>query len=182
MIGIWLRFVMGVRVGAESIFKGWPLVRIGGKGSSISIGNRFLAISRLSDNAIGVPHRVIIRTVASGARIVIGDDVGVSGCVIVATKSIKIGHRVLVGSGALIVDSDLHPQDKMLRQREPWNKGACAPIVIGDDVFIGTRAIILKGVTIGPGAIVGAGAVVTQDVPAGAVVAGNPARVVRESV
>jgi maltose O-acetyltransferase len=49
------------------------------------------------------------------------------------------------------------------------------PVLIGEKCFIGARAIILKGVTIGDGAVVGAGAVVTRDVPAGAVVAGNPA-------
>nr|WP_272505012.1 DapH/DapD/GlmU-related protein [Salinibacter ruber] len=63
---------------------------------------------------------------------------------------------------------------------EDINAGAAAPIVIENDVFVGMEALILKGVTIGEGAVVGAGSVVTQDVPRRAVVAGNPATVVRE--
>lgn len=58
-------------------------------------------------------------------------------------------------------------------------QGQRAPIVIGNDVFIGARSIILKGVTIGDAAIIGAGSVVTKDVPAGAIAAGNPAKIVR---
>lgn len=142
----------------------------------------FFAISRMKDNPIEVPHCVIIRTVASDAKIVIGDDVGLSGCVVCATKSICIGNRVKIGSGALIVDSDLHSlaQDVRLRLQEEQNgsKGKCCPIVIGDDVFIGARAIVLKGVNIGRGAIVGAWAVVVKNVPDGATVVGNPARIV----
>jgi acetyltransferase-like isoleucine patch superfamily enzyme len=91
---------------------------------------------------------------------------------------VSIGNRVLVGAGALIIDSDahpLHPEDRL--------RGACpanSPVEIEDDVFIGARAIILKGVRIGQGAVVGAGAVVTSDVPAFTIAAGNPARVVAE--
>jgi acetyltransferase-like isoleucine patch superfamily enzyme len=108
--------------------------------------------------------------------VIIGDDVGMSGCSITAENQIKIGNRVLVGAGALIIDSDAHPlspEDRATRQ-----SARTAPIEIQDDVFIGARAIILKGVRIGYGAVVGAGAVVAKNVPARAIVAGNPARVV----
>jgi acetyltransferase-like isoleucine patch superfamily enzyme len=60
-----------------------------------------------------------------------------------------------------------------------WYDSECAPVLIGDDVWIGLRAIILKGVVIGDAAVIAAGAVVTHDVPAYSVVAGNPARVVK---
>lgn len=180
MIRTWLKWVCGIKLGAGAVFSGWPFVRVGGNMSLISIGARFKAISRMRDNSIGVPHRVVIRTVAPGAKIVIGDDVGMSGCVIAAAKSVEIGNRVLIGSGALIVDSDLHPLDPVMRRERPWSKGACAPIVIGDDVFIGARAIVLKGVTIGAGSVVGAGAVVTHDIPPGVVVAGNPAVIMKQ--
>ena len=171
---MWLRLAFRMRIAKGWTFKGMPFIRVGGMGSRIEIGDDFKAISNIKDNSIGVPHRVVIRTVASGAEIVIGSGVGVSGCVISAAKSIHIGDRVLIGSGALIFDSDLHP----LEAGERHGQGACAPIVIEDDVFIGARAIILKGVTIGKGAVVGAGAVVTKDVQPGVRVAGNPAKVI----
>ena len=56
----------------------------------------------------------------------------------------------------------------------------CAPVVIGDDVFVGAKCIILKGVTIGKGAIIGAGSVVTKNIPARQIWAGNPAKFIRE--
>ena len=171
---LWLRVAFGMKAARGWCFKGYPFIRVGGRNSRIEIGENFTAISRIKDNSIGVPHKVVIRTVADGAEIVIGRDVGVSGCVISATKSIHIGDRVLIGSGALIFDSDLHPLEAGIRH----GRGACAPIVIEDDVLIGARAIVLKGVTIGKGAIVGAGAVVTKDVPAGVHVGGNPAKVI----
>ncbi len=171
---LWLKTVFRFKLGKGWVFKGRPFVRVGGRDSKIEIGRNFRAISRLEDNSIGVPHRVVVRTVANGAKISIGDDVGVSGCVISATNSITIGNRVLIGSGALIFDSDLHPLESGIRH----GQGECAPIVIDDDAFIGARAIVLKGVTIGKGAVVGAGAVVAKDVPSGAIVAGNPAKVI----
>ena len=118
----------------------------------------------------------IIRTVRAGATISIGDDVGISGATVSASKSIAIGNGVLIGSGSLITDSDAHalnPED-----RRKGKDGVAKPIIIGNDVFIGARAIILKGVTIGEGAVVGAGAVVAHDVPPRTIVAGNPARIV----
>lgn len=68
----------------------------------------------------------------------------------------------------------------MCRGAEVINAEAAAPIVIEDDVFVGMEALVLRGVTVGEGAVVGAGAVVTQDVPPQTVGAGNPATVVRE--
>lgn len=171
---IWLRMAFGMKVARGWRFIGRPFIRVGGRNSRIEIGENFTAISRIKDNPIGVPHRVIVRTVSDGAEIVIGRDVGVSGCVVSAARNIFIGDRVLIGSGALIFDSDFHPLEAGVRH----GRGVCAPIVIEDDAFIGARAIVLKGVTIGKGAIVGAGAVVTKDVPAGAHVGGNPAKVI----
>lgn len=171
---IWLRLVFGIKGAKGWNLKGCPFIRVGGRNSRIEIGENFTAISRFRDNSIGVPHKVIVRTISDGAEIVIGRDVGLSGCVISAAKSIRIGDRVLIGSGALIFDSDLHPLEAGIRH----GRGKCAPIVIEDDALIGARAIILKGVAIGKGAIVGAGAVVAKDVPAGARAVGNPARII----
>jgi acetyltransferase-like isoleucine patch superfamily enzyme len=92
---------------------------------------------------------------------------------VVCTTAVTIGSRVAIGWGCNILDSDFHSID---------GAPIRAPVVIGDDVWIGINATILKGVSVGDGAIVAAGAVVTRDVPANALVAGNPAVIVREQV
>ncbi|ESU22174.1 hypothetical protein FEDK69T_21520 [Flavobacterium enshiense DK69] len=89
-------------------------------------------------------------------------------------KSIKIGHQVAISKGVIIRDSDNHVLNGDANKMS-------APIVIGNHVWIGLRAIILKGVTIGDGAVIAAGAVVIKDVPANTVVAGVPARVIKEN-
>jgi len=83
---------------------------------------------------------------------------------------------VLIGSGCLITDSDAHPIDP--DERRLGRGGLSKPIVIEDDVFIGARASILKGVSIGKGAVGGAGTVVTHDVAPRSRVAGNPMKVI----
>ena len=96
-----------------------------------------------------------------------------AGCTILDSGRVSIGARTMFGPGAQIYCAE-HHKDPALR-----SKGIeiARPVAIGNDVWIGGSAIILGGVTIGEGAIVGAGAVVTRDVPAGATVVGNPARV-----
>ena len=78
----------------------------------------------------------------------------------------------------MILDNDFHPLDPTQRRLHPTAGAACSPVHIGSDVFIGARALVLKGVSIGDGAVVGAGAVVVKSVPPGAIVGGNPARVI----
>lgn len=145
--------------------------------STISIGNKFIACSDPKKNSIGIIQKVIIKALAPKSIIQIGDNVGVSGCTI-SGKHIIIGNNVLIGSGVLITDSDAHPIHPRLRH--DGNYIVTAPIVIEDDVFIGARSIILKGVTIGKGAVVGAGSVVTKDIPGMSIVGGNPAKVISQ--
>jgi acetyltransferase-like isoleucine patch superfamily enzyme len=107
------------------------------------------------------------------AALVIGDRVSIGD-----RTQIHCGERVTIGAGTLIswdcviMDRDYHNPDGGAERT--------APVVIGKNVWVGCRAIILKGVTIGDGAVVGAGSVVTRDVPPCTLVAGNPARVVRQ--
>ena len=107
----------------------------------------------------------------------VGASFGMTGGTLCAAERIEIGDRVLVGANSTIIDTDFHPLDPGRRQLDP-SGGATDPVLIEDDVFIGMSCIILKGVHIGRGAVVGAGSVVAGDVPAGAIVGGNPARVV----
>lgn len=149
-------------------------------GASISIGDRAVMVSRSLGTALGVSHPVILRCLAPGARISIGDDCGLSGTSICAAKEVRIGDRCLFGADAMVFDTDFHnhaPEGR--RYAAPDWDAISKPVMIGNDVFIGARAIITKGVTIGDGAIVAAGSVVTRDVPERAVVGGNPARVLK---
>lgn len=114
---------------------------------------------------------VVLSTRRSGAVLEVGEDCGFTGTTLVAADRITIGYRVLVGGNASIVDFDFHPLTPEGRA-EAINAGAAAHILIGDDVFVGTGALVLKSVTIGDGAVVGAVSVVTQDVPPWTVVGG----------
>lgn len=115
------------------------------------------------------------------AELIIGDGTFVGhACGFNAGKSIRIGKHCLLATGVLIYDLDGHPLDAAARRAgEPSPDGEIRPVMIGDDVWIGTGALILKGVTIGDRAVVAARSVVTSDVPSDAVVAGNPAKIVR---
>lgn len=97
-------------------------------------------------------------------------------CVFLDLAPIRIGRRTLIGPKVQLLTAH-HPFDADLRatQRE-----AGRPITIGNDCWLGGGVIVCPGVTIGNGAIIGAGSVVTRDIPAGAVAAGNPARIIRK--
>lgn len=90
---------------------------------------------------------------------------------------IRIGRDGLFGAHVEIFDSDFHDLDPARRKA---GTQVAAPVEIGDNVFVGMGARILKGVTIGSDSVVGAGSVVTSSIPAGVIAAGNPARVIRE--
>lgn len=107
-----------------------------------------------------------------------------------SAHEILVGDRVLISHNVNIFDNDTHPINAKARH-EQFKQIISVdhpkainlrekPILICDDVLIGCMVIILKGVTIGEGAIIGAGSVVTKDVPAWTIVAGNPAKVIRE--
>ncbi len=140
----------------------------------IVLGAR-VRLSGKSSIAFGRPSPDIPELVI-GDGTFLGHDCGLN-----VGRSIRIGRHCLLATGVLIYDQDGHPLDAALRRAgEPTPPESIARVLVGDDVWIGFGALILKGVTIGDRAVVAAHAVVTKDVPADAVVAGNPARVVRE--
>jgi acetyltransferase-like isoleucine patch superfamily enzyme len=117
-----------------------------------------------------------LTTLNAAAVIDIGDNVRLNGCDVQAAASVTVGDDCILGS-CIIVDTDYHSVE--VDRRQPGAKVESRPVVIGRNVWIAGRATILKGITIGDDSVVGFGALVTADVPAGVVVAGNPARVMR---
>lgn len=146
------------------------------------VGRRPRTLGRpriVNDGHIELGHDVVIRSVVVPAELAtshtgtltIGDDVSINyGTSIFADRSVAIGNRVRIGPYVSITDTDFH--DAYDRNLRP----AGTPVVIESDVWLGARVLVLKGVRIGRGAIVAAGAVVTRDVAPFTVVAGVPAR------
>lgn len=111
--------------------------------------------------------------VHEGARLTVGDYSRINGAHISVKKSISIGKNVRIGPYTLIMDSDFHDV------YDRYRLGKNGEVIIEDDVWIASKATILKGVHIGQGAIISAGSVVTKDVPPYSMVGGVPARVIK---
>lgn len=153
----------------HTIMKPW-YVHI--SGNNIEIGRCFTAIAEPGQRV-----EVAVWGRADGeGRIRIGDCVLMSpGSRISASDEVTIGNGVMLANGCYVTDSDWHTiYDRTVRD------GKVTPVTIGDNVWLGDHATVLKGVTIGENSVVAARAVVTRDVPANVVVAGNPAKVVKK--
>jgi acetyltransferase-like isoleucine patch superfamily enzyme len=111
-----------------------------------------------------------------GGYLSIGDGTSLNrGVCICAQQSVAIGRNCGIGNDCLIIDTDFHQVGDL----GTFRGDVAAPIVIGDDVWLAARTVILKGVTIGDGAVVCAGSVVATSVPPHTMVGGSPARVIR---
>ena len=151
---------------------------ITGRGK-IFIGDNFMMTSGEHINPICCNMQGCIYTDSQEAIITIGNNVGMSSTRIWIHRGLSIGNNVRIGGNVLLIDTDCHPLDYSVRRNS--NDGTCsAPIVIEDDVWIGAHSIVLKGVTIGARSIIGAGSVVTKNVPADCIAAGNPCKVIRK--
>lgn len=166
----------GMVLGRGIAWYGAPIVSLSPQ-STIQIGDDCVICSRSGQTALGVNHPVVLRTLHPGAKLIIGNRVGMSGTTICAAERVVVGDRCLIGANVTIVDTDFHSLDPAIRSTPKDARAAKSRAVeIGHDVFIGGGSYILKGVRIGDRAVVGAASVVTHDVPAGTIVAGNPAR------
>jgi maltose O-acetyltransferase len=137
-------------------------------------------ITNFGEIVIGEKFRFFSTTVTSemvahpGGRIEIGDNVFVNyGASLSAHKRVAIGDGCQLGSYACLMDNDYHSVEDRSKA------GESKPIVLGRNVWLGVRVIVLKGVTIGDNAVIGAGSVVTRDIPANCVAGGVPAKVIR---
>lgn len=143
-----------------------------GKNFSMNNGNRYNRIGR---------QQPCIFEVRSGAELVIGNNTGISATSIVCSRKITIGDNVKIGGNTVIYDTDFHSMETATRadKLKDLQHTKSAPVIIGNDVFIGAHSTILKGVCIGDGAIIGAGSVVTKIIPPYELWAGNPARFIK---
>lgn len=158
----------GVKLGRNVSFNGKMYISRF-KHSTIIIGNHCIFNSHDLFNSRGL-GRSIVRTNTDYAKIEIGDNSGFSGVTISANCFVKIGKNVMVGAGTTIADNDDHADRLGTKD---------SPVIIADNVFIGMRCIIMKGVTIGDNAIIGAGSIVTRDIPANCIAAGVPCKVIK---
>ena len=154
-----------VKFGRRVNLKGIPIFDIS-PASQVCIGSDVTFTSRRSSNLVGLCRPCSIG-VEDTAKLTIGHHSGISGVAIYCAREIQIGEYLTCGGNVSIWDTDFHPADAAARRvilRDVIKK---APVIIGNDVFIGGHAIILKGVTIGDEAIIAAGSVVAKDVPPG---------------
>jgi maltose O-acetyltransferase len=138
-------------------------------GRGVSIG--FLPAPIAGDGMVRLQARAKDAVIEVGAGTSISNNVQV-----IAESRVSIGARCLIGDGVLIMDSDAHNLSPGGRHDQA---PLISPVYIEDNVFIGSRVIILKGVTIGKDSVIGAGSVVIRSIPPGVIAAGNPAKVIR---
>ncbi len=137
-------------------------------------GDGVCIASAVRANPLGLSHPTVLRAMNAGAELLLGARVGISGSVLCAGLRIEVGGGTIFGAGAVVLDNDFHYPIGEWGWGTDSSRGA-RPVRIGRGVFVGARAIILKGVTVGDRAVIGAGAVVVHDVPPGALAVGNPA-------
>nr|WP_304578364.1 acyltransferase [uncultured Acetatifactor sp.] len=185
----WFKFIMRttkVKYGRNLMLKGVPII-FNINGARIEIGDNCTIKSSFLSNLVGLYSRTIIITRAQDAKIIIGDNVGISGATIYARKEITIGDNTAIGGNCKIIDNDFHPieaetRNKLLAESGGGNSALIPSreIKIGKNCFIGCNSIILKGTVLGDGCVVGAGAVVAGKFEANSVVVGNPAKAIRK--
>lgn len=170
----------GCSCGRGLIADGPILVRSQKRGQ-IVLGDQVTLVSRHGANQVGLCHPVILHSIGQG-RIIVGRGSGMSSAVLSARSEIRIGERVKLGGNVRIFDHDYHALDPVARRNADTDGRNCRsrPVCIGDDVFIGTSTIVLKGSSIGDRSVIGAGSVVSGKIPPDEIWAGNPARRVGE--
>jgi len=160
ILGKW--FLRNCKTGRLCTTRGIPRIDANGE---IILGNRVKIWSHI--------HRTQLSAGGKG-KLIIGDNTFINvGTIISAHFQIKIGKNVQIAPGVTVMDSDFHGVEDRDAEVIP------TPITIGDNVWLATRVVVLKGVTIGEGSTIAAGAVVTKDIPPYSLAAGIPATVIK---
>lgn len=170
----------GASYGNNCRFGGYTRVSIY-KGGVCKIGNDFRCLSGIrycvSSND---PSKLVVWP---GGKLIIGDNVGISATSFACKGEITVGNNVRIGSGCVIHDTDHHSLNAEARtganKKEDVAGAIKKPVIIKDNVFIGARCLILKGVVVGENSIIGAGSVVTKNIPDNEIWAGNPAKFIK---
>lgn len=179
---VWQQFEKSATISEQSLLgiNAW-CVNSKGDRTKIILKDRVICKGLLRIETFGDGHIII------NPEVYIGDD-----CLLSCANRIEIGHHTLIAHGVHIFDNDTHPLDWQQRLND-W-EAICngkkelkpyipnASITIGQYVWIGFNSTLLKGVTIGDRSVVAAGSVVTKNVPSDVLVAGNPARIIREGL
>lgn len=173
----------GIEITKPTHVAGCPIISksYGGK---IKIGSKVALVSSSSRaTASSIYSPVKLAVLGKSASIVIGDNVGLNGTSITArSRRILIGSGTMIAPNVTIVDSDFHalwpPESRLYSPAIEDDQD----VVIGQNVWIGMQSIILKGTTIGDGAVIGAGSVIRGEIPPNVLAAGVPARVIRSLV
>lgn len=161
-----------IRYGKSLVLNGTPIMA-----GNITIGDDCRINSGMSYNPIGGDDKAMFLTY--GGKITIGNNVGISNATIVSKISVDIGDNVRIGGSCRIYDTDFHSIVLSERLDEQDPGVASEAIIIKEGAFIGAHTIILKGVTIGKEAVVGAGSVVVKSIPDKEVWGGNPAKFIK---
>lgn len=130
---------------------------------------------------VGLYQRTVL-VARYGGSIEIGDGTGISGSTIYAMDRIIIEKNVLIGGNCKIIDNDFHPLHDKYRHPQDITKIKHKPIYINDGCFIGANTIVLKGTNLGKNCVVGAGSVVSGTFPDNVIIAGNPARIIKDNI
>lgn len=173
-------YLNGAAIGSGLIVSGILNVHITRRGRilignncSINSGNNFNIIGRQQKNIFWVE-----------GVLTIGDNLGISCSAIICNHEIEIGNNVTIGGNTVIYDTDFHSLNPEVRSNKIHDKTNAnwGKVTICDNVFIGAHSTILKGVTVGKNAVVGACSVVAKDIPANEIWAGNPAKLIHKII
>ena len=168
------------QLGSNIRFKGRALLKFH-KSSKITIGDSFICNSGFYhsiDN--GICSKICV---GPDAKLVIGNNSGISNSCILCHSKIVIGNYVNIGAGTMIFDSNFHSTDWKMREDRQKDilHSDKAPVFIGNHVFIGANSLICKGVTIGDKSMIAAGSVVICNIPEGEIWGGNPAKFIKKA-
>ncbi|MBM3249752.1 MAG: acyltransferase [Candidatus Omnitrophica bacterium] len=179
MLGV-KSFIFGIKLGQGAVSYG-PIHLMRAPKSQITIGSNLQNVSsslRSSTGSIFAPTK--LKTLTKTARIIIEDNVGLNGTSIIArSKTILVGKGTVIAPNVLIMDLDGHPlwpPENRISNPAIEND---SDVIIGKNVWIGNRCMVLKGVTIGDNSVIAAGSVVTKDIPANVLAGGVPAKIIR---